>query len=182
MRKHKLILMALAVALTACSTKPQSQQAAETDNAATETQVAENNDNIGDLKLTDMNRDRVSIAEEVAKNKVTIIDFWASWCGPCRQEMPSVVKLYESHKAQGLGIIGISLDEDYKAWAEAVKTMNMTWPQFSDLRGWDDFAARRFGVTAIPHTMIVDQQGNILARGLRGEELHNFIDQQLGGH
>ena len=182
MKKHKLILMGLSIVLAACSTKPQNQQAAEADHMATETQAEEKLENVGDLQLTDMNRDRVSIADELAKNKITIIDFWASWCGPCRQEMPLVVKLYESHKAQGLGIIGISLDEDYKTWTEAVKEMNMSWPQFSDLRGWDDYVARQFGVTAIPHTMVVDQKGNILARGLRGEELHNFIDQQLGGH
>lgn len=182
MKKRKLILMGLTIMLAACSTKPQNQQAPEADNVTTETQAEDKGENVGNLQLTDMNRDRVSMADEIAKNKITIIDFWASWCGPCRQEMPLVVKLYENHKEQGLGIIGISLDEDYKAWAEAVKEMNMAWPQFSDLRGWDDYAARQFGVTAIPHTMVVDQQGNILARGLRGEELHNFIDQQLGGH
>lgn len=182
MKKRKLILMGLTIVLAACSTKPQNQQAPEADNVTTETHVEDKGENVGNLQLTDMNRDRVSMADEIAKNKITIIDFWASWCGPCRQEMPLVVKLYENHKEQGLGIIGISLDEDYKAWAEAVKEMNMAWPQFSDLRGWDDYTARQFGVTAIPHTMVVDQQGNILARGLRGEELHNFIDQQLGGH
>ena len=181
MKNYKLILIGFATMLAACGSKPQNQPAAETTNAQEE-QTTTSQENVGDMKLTDMNRDRVSMADEIAKNKITIIDFWASWCGPCRQEMPLVVKLYESHKAQGLGIIGISLDEEYDAWAQAIKAMNMTWPQFSDLRGWDDNAAQRFGVTAIPHTLVVDQQGNILAKGLRGEALHDFIDQQLGGH
>ena len=181
MKKSLLILIGVATLLTACNTTPQQQTAKQAVNTE-EQQATPQQENVGDLQLTNMNRDYVSMAAEIGKNKVTVIDFWASWCGPCRQEMPLVVKLYESHKDQGLGIIGISLDEDYDKWANAVKEMGMAWPQFSDLRGWDDYTARKFGVTAIPHTIVVDQQGNILARGLRGEALHDFIDQQLGTH
>lgn len=181
MKKNRIAIIGMAMMLAACGTKPGQPDTAQ--QTATEEQaVAQQQENVGDMQLTNMSRDRVSLAAEIGKNKITVIDFWASWCGPCRQEMPQVVKIYESHKHQGLGIIGLSLDEDYDAWAKAVKDMNMTWPQFSDLRGWDDNAAQRFGVTAIPHTIVVDQQGNILARGLRGEDLHNFIDKQLGGH
>lgn len=181
MKKNRIAIIGMAMMLAACGTKPGQPDTAQ--QTATEEQaVTQQQENVGDMQLTNMSRDQVSLAAEIGKNKITVIDFWASWCGPCRQEMPQVVKIYESHKHQGLGIIGLSLDEDYDAWAKAVKDMNMTWPQFSDLRGWDDNAAQRFGVTAIPHTIVVDQQGNILARGLRGEDLHNFIDKQLGGH
>jgi thiol-disulfide isomerase/thioredoxin len=121
----------------------------------------------------------LNIMDEVAKNKVTILDFWASWCGPCRQEMPLMVELYKEYKEQGLGIVGISLDDNKEAWVKAIEELNLTWPQISDLKGWKSAAAELFNVTAIPFTIIVDQQGNILKKELRGEELKQFIAQQL---
>lgn len=121
----------------------------------------------------------LNIMDEVSKNKVTILDFWASWCGPCRQEMPLMVELYKEYKEQGLGIVGISLDDNKEAWVKAIEELNLTWPQISDLKGWKSAAAELFNVTAIPFTIIVDQQGNILKKELRGEELKQFIAQQL---
>ena len=117
--------------------------------------------------------------KEVEKNKLTIIDFWASWCGPCRAEMPSVVGLYEEYKDRGLGIVGISLDENGGDWKTAVETMNMKWTQLSDLQGWNNKAARMFDVNGIPFTMIVDTEGRLLAAGLRGGDLRHFVEQYL---
>jgi len=121
----------------------------------------------------------LSIMQEVEKNKVTIIDFWASWCGPCMQEMPSMLSLYENNKDRGLGIVGISLDKDKEAWIGAIKRLNLPWPQMSDLKFWDNDVAKAFNINSIPHTIVVDQKGKILRRGLRGEQLKEFIESKL---
>ena len=121
----------------------------------------------------------VSLLGEVSKSKITVIDFWASWCGPCRQEMPFMVELYDKYKDKGLGIIGISLDEDSDAWKAATQQLNIPWVQMSDLKGWENVIAKHFYVTSIPHTIVVDQQGKILKRGLRSEKLEEFVAGQL---
>ena len=121
----------------------------------------------------------ISLMDEVKKHKVTVIDFWASWCGPCRQEMPFMMQMYDKHQSKGLGIIGISLDNDKDAWVKGTEALGFTWPQMSDLKGWENEIAQHFQVTSIPHTIVVDQKGTILRRGLRGEELEAFIAEQL---
>jgi thiol-disulfide isomerase/thioredoxin len=121
----------------------------------------------------------VSLLGEVSKSKITVIDFWASWCGPCRQEMPFMVELYGKYKDKGLSIIGISLDEDSDAWKAATQQLNIPWVQMSDLKGWENAIAKHFCVNSIPHTIVVDQQGKILKRGLRSEKLEEFVAGQL---
>ena len=121
----------------------------------------------------------VSLMEEIQKNKITIIDFWASWCGPCRQEMPFMIELYNQYQSKGLGIISISLDENIDAWKQATDGLGLKWPQMSDLKGWENEIAQAFNITSIPHTIVVDSQGKILRRGLRGEALKEFIASQL---
>jgi thiol-disulfide isomerase/thioredoxin len=121
----------------------------------------------------------ISLMDEVKKHKVTVIDFWASWCGPCRQEMPFMMQMYDKHQSKGLGIIGISLDNDKDAWVKGTEALGFTWPQMSDLKGWENEIAQHFQVTSIPHTIVVDQKGTILRRGLRGEELEAFVAEQL---
>ena len=121
----------------------------------------------------------LNIMTEVEKNKITIIDFWASWCGPCRQEMPFMLSLYESNKDRGLGIVGISLDKDKDSWVTAIKKLKLPWPQMSDLKYWDNDVAKAFNVNSIPHTIVVDKKGKILRRGLRGEELKAFVESEL---
>ena len=121
----------------------------------------------------------MSIMSEVGKNKITILDFWASWCGPCRQEMPLMLELYNKYKGKGLGIVGISLDKEVGAWQQATDELGIPWPQMSDLKGWECEAAKMFNITSIPHTIVVDQNGRILQRGLRGERLEQFVAEQL---
>ena len=111
------------------------------------------------------------LGELIAKNKLTLIDFWASWCGPCRMEMPNVVAAYAAYSAKGFGIVGVSLDNNAEAWKKAIKDLNITWPQMSDLKGWQCEGARLYGVRAIPATVLVNQEGVIVARDLRGEAL-----------
>ena len=121
----------------------------------------------------------LNIKDLIAQNRLTIIDFWASWCGPCRHDMPEMVALYNAYKDKGLGIVGVSLDNDATAWQKAIGDLKMTWPQMSDLKGWDNAAAKLFNITSIPHTIVVDQKGKILHRGLRGDDLRQAVAEKL---
>ena len=134
---------------------------------------------ITDFALNTPEGEPLSVMSEVAKNKITILDFWASWCGPCRREMPFMKELYAEYHPKGLGIVGISLDESAADWNRAIADLKIEWPQMSDLKGWDCAAAQTFQVRAIPHLIILDSEGKILQKGLRGEELKQFIAQQL---
>ena len=134
---------------------------------------------INDFKMADMSGNEISILNEVKQHKITVLDFWASWCGPCRQAMPQVVSIYQQYHDKGLGIIGISLDEQKEAWTVAVKELGMTWVQVSDLKGWDNAAAQAFGIRAIPHMMILDQDGRIMKNDLRPAELEALCAEKL---
>jgi len=134
---------------------------------------------IRDFTMPTLTDAPLSIMSEVGKNRLTVIDFWASWCAPCRQEMPFMLALYKEYKGRGLGIVGISLDDSKDAWQKATDQLAIPWPQMSDLKGWENAAAQMFNITSIPHTIVVDQQGKILKRGLRGDQLEQFIAAQL---
>lgn len=121
----------------------------------------------------------VKLSDFVSKNKYTLIDFWASWCGPCRQEMPNVVAAYKEFKSKGFGIVGVSLDKDADKWKQAIKDLNITWPQMSDLKAWQCEGAALYGVRSIPATVLVDQEGNIVARNLRGDEISAKLGELL---
>ena len=121
----------------------------------------------------------VKLSDFISQNKYTLIDFWASWCGPCRAEMPNVVAAYNAFKAKGFGIVGVSLDNNAEAWKKAIKDLNITWAQMSDLKGWSCEGAKLYGVRAIPATVLVDQEGTIVARNLRGEELAAKLGELL---
>jgi len=103
--------------------------------------------------------------------KLTLIDFWASWCGPCRKENPNVVALYKEFHAKGLNIVGISLDEKADKWKDAIAKDQLTWIHISNLKGWEDPIAKRYFVDGIPATFLLDEQGVVIARDLRGDEL-----------
>jgi len=140
---------------------------------------ADGNGRINNFNMDTLGGDWIQLYSELKKNKITIIDFWASWCQPCRAEMPAMVKLYNDFKGKGLGIVGISLDTEHDAWEKAVKELGMTWTQMSDLKGWDNMAAKTCHVTAIPFTMVVDAEGNILEQGLRAEQLREYLGKTL---
>ena len=120
----------------------------------------------------------LSVAEVAKDAKLLMIDFWASWCGPCRAEMPNVKAVYEKYHAQGFEIIGVSLDEKASNWKEAIETLGMTWPQISDLGGWESQGASLYGVQAIPATVLI-RDGKIVARDVRGDDLAPKIEELL---
>jgi len=105
------------------------------------------------------------------RGKYVLIDFWASWCSPCRSENPNVVKAYNSYKDKGFDIVGVSLDKDKAAWIKAIKDDNLTWHHVSDLKFWNNVVARTYGVQSIPYNLLLDKEGKILAVNMRGESL-----------
>ncbi|MBL7921068.1 MAG: AhpC/TSA family protein [Bacteroidia bacterium] len=115
------------------------------------------------------------------KGKIVLVDFWASWCGPCRKEMPNVVKAYTKFKDKGFEIYGVSLDQDKGRWIEAIQKDGITWPQVSDLKYWDSYAAKLYAVEGIPYTVLLNKEGKIIAKNLRGAELEKAIEKALSG-
>lgn len=132
-----------------------------------------------DFTMEDPEGKKISVSQFVKNNKYTLVDFWASWCGPCRAEMPNVVKAYEKFHDKGLEIIGVSLDSDKKAWLAGLEHLGMAWPQMSDLKGWECEAASLYGIKAIPANVLIDQNGVIVAKDLREEELQTKLAELM---
>ena len=119
------------------------------------------------------------IALSSLKGKVVVIDFWASWCGPCRREMPEMVELYKNFKSLGLEIYGVSLDDNIDAWKTAIATDHITWIQVSELKKWDSKVAQEYGIEEIPQTILIDREGRIAAKGLPIGELKIKLQEVL---
>ena len=113
------------------------------------------------------------------KGKVKLIDFWASWCGPCRGENPHVVEIYKEYHPKGLEIFGISLDNNKEAWVKAIADDGLVWKHGSDLKGWQSAPAQLYSVSGIPHTVLLDENNKIIAKNLRGDELKQKIAELL---
>ncbi|PIQ21217.1 MAG: alkyl hydroperoxide reductase [Cytophagales bacterium CG18_big_fil_WC_8_21_14_2_50_42_9] len=123
--------------------------------------------------------DGQTIALSSLKGKYVLVDFWASWCGPCRQENPNVVRMYQKYKDKGFEIYGVSLDESKEKWVNAIAKDNLTWPHVSDLKGWNSAAAVKYNIQAIPQTLLLDKEGKIIAKNLRGKPLEEKIASLL---
>ncbi|MCK4923057.1 MAG: redoxin domain-containing protein [Bacteroidales bacterium] len=116
---------------------------------------------------------------EIVGGKYVLIDFWASWCGPCRRENPNLVKIYEELHDEGFEILGVSFDNSEEGWKKAIEDDHLTWPQISDLKGWGSSAAKLYGVNSIPHTVLLDPDGIIIEKNLSSEELHEILRKLL---
>jgi len=133
-----------------------------------------------DLTLKTPDDKPISISDYAGKGKYVLLDFWAAWCGPCRNTNPRVVELYKRYKDKGFEIVGISLDQSKEAWVKAIKDDNITWPQMSDLKYWQSAAAKMYSVSTIPHMILLGKDGKIIAKGIYIDELTAKLAELLG--
>ena len=132
-----------------------------------------------DFTLNNPEGNPVKFSDVYPKNKVTMIDFWASWCGPCRQFNPTLTKIYDKYKKKGFGIIGVSLDKDHDKWTKAIKADKLNWLHVSDLAYWDSQAGRLYNISSIPQSYFVDAEGKILLASPSEEQIESFLAEYL---
>jgi peroxiredoxin len=157
--------------------KPAAPQPPSTQEVAGDGGYALMNKQAPDLTMPDLNGTPLSISS--FKGKYVLVDFWASWCGPCREENPNVVAAYNQFKGKNFTILGVSLDKDKAAWKKAVKNDNLNWPQMSDLKHWESPAVPTYGFDGIPFNVLIDPNGKIIASALRGQDLINKLAEVL---
>lgn len=132
-----------------------------------------------DFTMNDSIGKPVKLSEIYSQHELTLVDFWASWCGPCRQENPNVVKTWKDYSSKGFTVLGVSCDSDRDRWLKAIAQDQLTWYHVSDLKGWGNEAAKLYGINSIPSNLLLDKSGKIIAKNLRGANLYGKIAEIL---
>jgi len=132
-----------------------------------------------DFTQNDPDGNPIKFSDIYSQNELTLLDFWASWCGPCRAENPNVVAVYNENEDKGFTVFGVSLDKDKDAWLKGIDDDGLTWTHVSDLSYWSNAAAKLYAVSGIPHSILVDKNGKILAKNKRGDELSKAVEEVL---
>ena len=130
-----------------------------------------------DFTMDDMDGEPVALSSLFGN--YLLVDFWASWCGPCRQENPNVVEAYNKFHDKGFDVLGVSFDKTKDKWIEAVENDGLTWHHVSDLQYWGNAAGKLYGINSIPANVLLDPEGKIIAKNLRGEDLQNKLAELL---
>lgn len=128
-----------------------------------------------DLAMKDLEGKDAKLSDFAGKGNYVLVDFWASWCGPCRREIPYLKELYKQYHPKGFEIVGVSFDDRHEAWEKAVKQLGLEWKHISDLKGWQSEAGSVYNITGIPFTLLLDPKGNIIEAGMRHEELEKKL-------
>jgi thiol-disulfide isomerase/thioredoxin len=146
---------------------------------ASESQAQENRKEftVPEIKMPDIKGEMFELSS--LRGKYVLVEFWASWCGPCRIQNPSLRKVYKKYHDKNFEIVAITLDTDVLKWKKAVEKDKLTWIQLGDLKGWDNSLARQWGINAIPFNFLIDKEGKIIAYDLRGKQLGKKLDKIL---
>ena len=145
-------------------------------------QVAEGKVNGAGTLLADFSQpdtSGISVSLSSLRGNYVLVDFWASWCGPCRQENPNLVAAYKKYKSKNFTVLGVSLDKAKPAWIDAIQMDGLTWTHISDLQGWSNAAAQQFKIFSIPQNFLIDPQGKVVGKNLRGAALDRKLARIL---
>lgn len=167
---------------TQATNKKDAEYAREEERSSTRNNDRKNakDQKVPNIRMKDVNGNEIELYAVLKKHKYVLIDFWASWCGPCRAENPNVVNAYNAYKGKGFTIFSVSLDNDQGKWIKAIEKDGLAWEyHVSDLKGWDNAAAVEYGVDGIPMNYLVDSEGNVVSANLRGETLEEALSKVL---